>query len=164
MKLMTTLAAQTSSRKLIIIAGLFFAAVILFRFEDSLQSRLDDAKREYSADVELSKNGEEYREIYDQILNQSSQPSVPKISQNDWIRDTQDLVRRHDLELRELTPVSRKGGAEGDLLLRFEGGMPQISGFLHELSRNADRVSVSSFTMSQTEENAVEGQMLLTQD
>lgn len=165
MKPLALLESQADWHKILAAAAIFLSAMFLFRAGDNVQRSVASLHKEFSADLELSRNRDRYKSLYEQMLSQSAQPEFQRIEQNDWIRSTQELVRRHQLLLQELTPTARKGRRENDLMIVIEGSAQNMAAFLREMSSNADGVSASRLHFSrQADKNAVEAQILLTQE
>ena len=164
----TSLPAIFSDKKFLITAaaGIFLVHSLLNSLDHHLQKSLVNARHEYQTDKDLSKHGDEYRQKYMEFLSRSELPQSLRMEQNEWIRVTQEMIGRHNLALKALTPQSNKSTIAGDIKLHvvLDGAMTDLLGFLYQFTQTKDWVYVSQFSLSRQEDaQNVQAEMILSQ-
>ena len=139
-------------RPLLIAAVFFLLSLALFDWNAGLSGALESARDDLQTDRSLSQNRSEHERVYREILSRGTAPAGGRQNQNEWMRGTQDLVRQHGLQLREITPVTAENGGQTRLSLVLEGEMQEWFAFLHALSASGNAVYAESFSVSPAED------------
>ena len=143
-------------------------AIALLGGQAGLKNQLEELKKEYVINLDLSHHKEEHLRVYQGVFRRGKLPPAKPLPPNEWIHLTQTMVGEEKLFLQELKPVqesNKAGEGKGGLFLVLEGRMNDLLNFFYRIAAANDLIYIRQLLILPVDEgsDSVRAQMTLSQ-